>query len=74
MIDMYLTGIRPDYQGKGVHTIFFNELTQAYIDHGIRYAISSPQLENNTNALNLWKHFEYREHIRRRCYIKNFES
>lgn len=74
IIDMYLIGIRPDYQGKGVHTIFFNELTQAYIDSGIRYAISSPQLEDNTNALNLWKHYEFREHIRRRCFIKNLES
>lgn len=74
MIDMYLTGIRPDYQGKGVHTIFFNELTQAYIDHGIKFAISSPQLEDNINALNLWKQYEHREHIRRRCFIKYFKS
>ena len=74
LIDMYLIGIRPDYQGKGVHAIFFNEMTQAYIDHGIKLAISSPQLANNSDALKLWKHYEYREHIRRRCFIKHFES
>lgn len=74
LIDMYLTGIRPDYKGKGVHAIFFNEMTQAYIDNGIKLAISSPQLENNSNALKLWKHYDYREHIRRRCFIKHFES
>ncbi|KAF5034308.1 hypothetical protein DSECCO2_597530 [anaerobic digester metagenome] len=74
LIDMYLIGIRPDYQGKGVHAIFFNEMTQAYIDHDIKLAISSPQLENNSDALKLWKHYEYREHIRRRCFIKHFKS
>ncbi len=72
LIDLYLTGIHPDYQGKGVHAIFFNELTQAYINRGIKMAISSPQLENNSDALKLWKHFDYREHIRRRCFVKYF--
>ena len=73
LIDMYLIGIHPDYQGKGVHAMFFNEMTQAYIDNGIKLAISSPQLANNSDALKLWKHYEYREHIRRRCFIKHFE-
>jgi len=69
LIDLYLIGIHPDYQGKGVHAIFFNELTQAYINRGIKMAISSPQLENNSDALKLWKHYDYREHIRRRCFV-----
>jgi ribosomal protein S18 acetylase RimI-like enzyme len=73
VVDMYLIGVHPDYQGKGVHSIFFTEMTQAYIDNGIKLAISSPQLEKNSEALKLWKHYDHRVHIRRRCYIKHFE-
>lgn len=70
MIDMYLNGVRPDYQGKGIHAIYYAELMQAYIDNGIKLAISNPQLEDNSRALQLWKHYEHRTHIRRRCYKK----
>jgi ribosomal protein S18 acetylase RimI-like enzyme len=70
VVDMYLNGVRPDYHGKGIHSIYYTELMQAYIDRGIKYAISNPQMENNTSALQLWKHYEHRTHLRRRCYSK----
>jgi hypothetical protein len=70
VIDMYLNGVHPDYQGKAVHAIYYSELMQAYIDNGIELAISNPQMESNARALQLWKHYEHREHIRRRCYTK----
>lgn len=70
VMDMYLNGVRPDYQGKGVHAIYYAELMQSFIDHGIKIAISNPQLEHNTRALQLWKHYEHRTHIRRRSYRK----
>jgi len=72
IIDMYLLGVHPEYQGKGVAALFFNEMHQAYIRYGIRKAISSPQLMDNTKALTIWKNFEYRQHIRRRCWIRHF--
>ncbi len=70
IIDMYLNGVRPDYQGKGVHAIYYSELMQSYIDHDVKIAISNPQLEGNARALQLWKHYEHRTHIRRRAYKK----
>lgn len=70
VIDMYLNGVRPDYQSKGIHAIYYAELMQAYIDNGIKMAITNPQMETNSRALQLWKHYEHREHIRRRCYNK----
>jgi GNAT superfamily N-acetyltransferase len=70
MIDMYLNGVRPDYHGKGIHAIYYAELMQAYIDNGIKLAITNPQMEENAKALQLWKHYEHRDHIRRRCYTK----
>ncbi len=71
VVDMYLNGVRPDYQGKGVHSIYYTELMQAYIDRGIKIAVSNPQMEENTSALQLWKHYEHRTHLRRRCYNKS---
>ncbi|OFX81442.1 MAG: hypothetical protein A2X12_00770 [Bacteroidetes bacterium GWE2_29_8] len=72
MIDMYLNGVRPDYQRKGVHAIYYTELIKAYIKNGIKLAITNPQLENNIKALQLWDDFKCRDHIRRRAYVKHF--
>jgi len=73
-VDMYLVGIRPDYHGKGIAAIIFRDLQKAYIQYGIKKTVSSNQLENNLKALNIWKSFESREHIRRRCWIRHFTS
>ena len=70
VIDMYLNGVRPDYQGKGIHSIYYAELMQSYIDNGFKLAITNPQLETNNRALLLWEGYEQREHIRRRSYVK----
>lgn len=72
LIDMYLVGIRPDYQGKGVLALIFLELHKAYLKHGIRKAVASPQLEENARAVTIWKNYEGRQHIRRRCFIRHW--
>jgi len=37
---------------------------------GITTVESNPELENNLKVQSQWKHFEHRQHKRRRCYIK----
>jgi hypothetical protein len=71
-IDMYLNGVRPDYQGKGVNALYYNEMQKAYIRKGIKKAVTSPQLEENSKALTIWKNFPGRQHITRRCWKKHF--
>jgi hypothetical protein len=71
-IDMYMNGVRPDYHGKGVNAIYFNELHKAYIQANITKAVTNPQLEDNAKALTIWKNFNGRQHITRRCWIKHF--
>ncbi|MBP8849752.1 MAG: GNAT family N-acetyltransferase [Breznakibacter sp.] len=71
IIDMYLNGVRPDYQGKGIHSIYYTELMKAYIKNGIKTAVTNPQLETNTRALLLWDNYEQREHLRHRSFIKH---
>lgn len=74
LVDMYLVGVRPDYHGKGVTAMIFNQLHRAYIKHGVKFTISANQLEENAKALTIWKNFEHRLHIRHRCYIRHFNS
>jgi len=72
-IDMYLNAVRPDYHGKGVNALYYNEMHKAYIRNHITRAITMPQLEDNAKALTIWKNFNGRQHITRRCWIKHFE-
>jgi hypothetical protein len=71
-IDMYLNGVRPDYHSKGVNALYYNEMHKAYIKHGIKKAVTNPQLEDNAKALTIWKNFNGRQHLTRRCWIKHF--
>lgn len=70
-VDMLLQGVKPEYQNKGVPAIFFAELMQAYIDSGVKTAISSHALENNQSAFLMFKNYEHRQHLRRRSYAKH---
>ncbi len=70
-VEMLLIGVHPDYQKKGVPAIIHYELHKNYLKYGVKYAISSHQLEDNKIALNLWEMYLQKEqHIRRRAYIK----
>ena len=73
-IDMYLNGVRPDYHSKGVNALYYNEMHKAYIKYGIKKAVTNPQLEDNAKALTIWKNFNGRQHLTRRCWIKHFEE
>ncbi len=70
-VDMLLQGVKPDYIKKGVAAIFYNKLMQAYIDNGIKTAITSHILEGNKNSHQMFDAYETRQHLRRRIYIKH---
>jgi len=71
LIDLCLIGVLPEFQGKGVNAILFNELTKIFINNNIAKAESNPELEENYKVQAQWKLFEKRQHKRRRCYIKH---
>ena len=71
LIDLCLIGVLPEYQGKGVNVILFNELTKIFINNNITKTESNPELEENYKVQAQWKLFEKRQHKRRRCYIKH---
>jgi len=71
VIDLYIIGVRPDMQGKGVNAIMFNEIMKIIINKKFVKAETNFELENNYKVHALWKYFEKRQHKRRRCYIKH---
>jgi hypothetical protein len=71
-IDLYLNGVLPEWQNKGVHSLYYSEMNKAYIRNNIKTAISNPQLESNTHAISAWKSYEKELYLRRRCYRKMF--
>ncbi len=44
---------------------------QAYIDNGIKTAITSHILEDNKNSHQMFDAYSARQHLRRRIYIKH---
>lgn len=71
-IDLYLNGVHPDWQKRGVHALYYTEMNKAYIRNGVKNAISNPQLESNIEAVGVWNHYDKEPYIRRRCYTKKF--
>ncbi|MGE5528700.1 MAG: GNAT family N-acetyltransferase [Patescibacteria group bacterium] len=69
-LDLYLVAVRPDLQKKGVNALLMNEITKACIKNGITRGESNPELETNENVQAFWKHYEARQHKRRRVYLK----
>ena len=73
-VHMYLIGVRPDYQGRGVLALVYYELHKAYLKHGIVKTTTHAQLENNLKAISIWKNYDSRIYIHRRCWEKHFNS
>jgi GNAT superfamily N-acetyltransferase len=72
--DLYLVAVKAEYQGKGVNALLIHQLNRAFIKHGIRVVESNPELETNQAVQAQWKHFQARQHKRRRCFLKQFEE
>jgi GNAT superfamily N-acetyltransferase len=71
VVDLMLTGILPDYQGKGVAAILINELQKVMINYGVTDVETTGIFENNTKAIQNWKNYEHIQHKRKRCWVKS---
>lgn len=68
---LYLIGVDPKYQNKGVTAIIFNETNKIFRKRGMRYVESNPELEENIAVQLLWKRYEEHEkHKRRVTWVK----
>ncbi|MBN1836547.1 MAG: GNAT family N-acetyltransferase, partial [Spirochaetales bacterium] len=69
-IDFLLVAVLPEYQARGLTALLMTEITANAIKNGIRSAETNPEMETNAQVQAIWKHYESRQHKRRRCYIK----
>ncbi len=74
LADLYLVGVEPEWQGKGINALIIYEIARTFIRNGIKKAETNPELELNYKVQSQWKFFEMRQHKRRRCYLKMLEE
>jgi len=67
----YLIGIDPEYQGKGVTAIIFEEMQNLFNDKGISIVETNPELKENTAVQLLWKDYSPVQHKERSTFRKN---
>lgn len=71
VLDLLMIAVDPEYQGKGVNALMFNEFIPAANKAGMTAAESNVELEDNSKVHSLWNGLDVEQHKRRRAYIKN---
>ncbi len=72
-LEMFLIGVQPDQQKKGLPAIIMNQMLKMCIENGVKICETGPELEVNADVQSLWKGFEARQHKRRRCFKKEIK-
>jgi GNAT superfamily N-acetyltransferase len=67
----YLIGIDPEYQGKGVTALIFEEMRSIFTKKGIVQTETNPELIENTAVQQLWKAYSPVQHKQRSTFRKN---
>jgi ribosomal protein S18 acetylase RimI-like enzyme len=73
-VDLFLTGIDPDYQAKGVASLLITKAQEVMIKNKIRTVETTGILEDNFKAIQHWKNYEHVQNKRKRCFVKDFEQ
>jgi len=73
IVDLYLMGVHPDYQKKGLNALIFADLVPIFIKNGYKLAETNPELENNGHIQALWSEFNPRHHRTRRVFIRDIQ-
>ena len=69
VLDLLMIAVDPEYQGKGVNALMFNEFIPAANKLGMSTAESNVELEDNSKVHSLWNGLDVEQHKRRRAYI-----
>ncbi|MBL6680655.1 MAG: GNAT family N-acetyltransferase [Flavobacteriaceae bacterium] len=70
-VSLYLIGVDPKYQSKGVTAVIFNELQQTFNNRGIVEVETNPELVENKAIQAFWKNYESILHKRRATFTKS---
>ena len=69
-VDLYLTGVLPQWMNRGIHALYHYQLHQNYLDRGYHYAITTQQSESS-NSYRIWERYGGEVISKRRCYVKS---
>ena len=67
---LYLIGVHPDYQNKGVTAILFNDLQNMFNKRGITEVETNPELIENKSIQAFWKNYQSVLHKKRSTFTK----
>ena len=73
-VTLFLIGVHPDYQNKGVTAVLFDSLLKTLKNKGIKDCIRTPELKDNTAVSNLWKNFSPVTYKTRCTYTKDLSN
>ena len=68
-VDLYLTGVLPQWIKRGIHVLYHYRLHQNCLDKGYQYAITTQQTESS-NSYRIWERYGGKVISKRRCYVK----
>jgi GNAT superfamily N-acetyltransferase len=71
VLDFYLAGILPEYQGKGVDMLLGYSMAKEGVARKMEFAESNRELETNTRVQAMWKFYDKRLHRRTRVYSRS---
>ena len=71
---LYLIGVHPDYQNKGVTAILFNDLQTMFNRRGIKEVETNPELIENKSIQAFWKNYKNELHKKRCTYRKDIND
>ena len=70
---LYLIGVDPKYQSKGVTAVIFNELQNTFNKRGIVEVETNPELVENKAIQAFWKNYQSTLHKRRATFTKKLK-
>ncbi len=74
VIDLGLVAILPEYQNTGVNAVIINGMLEILSRSKVEKCETNLNLESNVAVRAQWKHFDSRQHKRRRSYKKILED
>ena len=73
ILDLMLIGVDPEYQGKGVNSLIFNQFIPEAVRLGFEYAESNPELVVNSKVQTMWDGLETKQHKKRSVFEKELK-
>ncbi len=69
-IDFMMSGAAPEWQSKGLSSMYHTYMDRMLKGRDVRYGITNPQADTNS-AYKVWERYTFEPYMKRRCYLKS---